>query len=300
MTWAGAVIGLGGAQFGLDYGITNRRGRVARSELETILTVATKRGIAFIDTAPAYGNSEAAIGRAARATPFRIITKTPKLAAAQTAADAALMVDRALRTSLNRLRVRAVDGLLVHDSGDLLGRHGDAIWAALEAAKANGLTRRIGVSVYDGAATDLALARYPLDIVQLPYNVLDDRLDRGGQLDRLARAKVAIHVRSIFLQGLLLAEPDDIADRFGPLRDAVAEFHAWTAQNNLTPQEAAFAGVLGRPEIELCIVGVTSLAELEQIITVADRAATLQTASKFSREVPVPDRYLDPSRWSDL
>ena len=300
MTVLGAQIGLGGAQFGLDYGVTNRSGRVSRTELEAILTTADARGVTFIDTAPGYGKSEAAIGCAAGASDFRIVTKTPKLAAAETAADAVRMVRQALRASLERLQVPAVDGLLVHDADDLLGRHGDAIWATLEAIRAEGLSRRIGVSVYGGAAIDLALARFPLEIVQLPYNVLDDRLEQGGQFERLAHAGVAIHARSIFLQGLLLAAPDQIPDRFGPLAEAVAELRSWAGAQGLSPLEAALTRPLRRAGIEACIVGVTSLAELENALGAASRVAALGADIEFSRIVPLAESHLDPSRWHEL
>lgn len=295
-----ALIGLGGAQFGLDYGITNRSGIIPHAELEAILAVAAARGVAFIDTAPTYGNSEAAIGCAAGASAFRIVTKTPKLAAAETAADAVRIVREALRASLERLRLPAVDGLLVHDAKDLLGPHGDAIWAALEALQGEGLTRRIGVSVYDGAAIDLAQARFPMDIVQLPYNALDDRLERGGQLERLACAGVAIHVRSLFLQGLLLSEPDRIPARLGPLADAVAEFRAWAAAHGLSPLEAALYKPLRRAGIESSILGVTSLTELEAVLGAANRVATREGDIEFSRKVPLAECHLDPSRWPEL
>lgn len=300
MTGAGAQIGLGGAQFGLDYGVTNRSGRVPRTELDGILTTAAARGVAFIDTAPGYGKSEAAIGCFAGARDFRIVTKTPKFAAAQTAADAAGMLRQALQASLERLRVPAVDGLLVHDADDLLGHHGDAIWATLEAVRAEGLARRIGVSVYDGAAIDLVLARFPPDIVQLPYNMLDDRLEQGGQFERLAHAGVAIHARSIFLQGLLLAAPDQIPLRFGPLAEAVAEFRSWAGVHGLSPLAAALTRPLRRAGIEACILGVTSLAELENALEAASRVAALGADIAFTRKVPLAESHLDPSRWHEL
>ena len=52
----------GTAQFGMNYGIANRSGRVVQDEVSSILNFAWKKGIKCLDTAEAYGTSELAIG----------------------------------------------------------------------------------------------------------------------------------------------------------------------------------------------------------------------------------------------
>ena len=54
---------LGSAQFGLNYGITNKKGKVSEQELVKILELAAESGITTIDTAPAYGSSEETLGK---------------------------------------------------------------------------------------------------------------------------------------------------------------------------------------------------------------------------------------------
>ena len=46
-------IGLGTAQFGLDYGITNSKGRVPEEEVGSILDAEEAAGINMLDTAAA-------------------------------------------------------------------------------------------------------------------------------------------------------------------------------------------------------------------------------------------------------
>ena len=55
-------LALGTAQFGLRYGITNAGGKVAPSLACTLLKQANEAGVAFIDTAQAYGNAEQVLG----------------------------------------------------------------------------------------------------------------------------------------------------------------------------------------------------------------------------------------------
>ena len=56
-------LALGTAQFGIEYGITNRRGKLREDEISKILSIADSRGVGGLDTAPAYGDSEALLGK---------------------------------------------------------------------------------------------------------------------------------------------------------------------------------------------------------------------------------------------
>ena len=55
---------LGTAQFGLSYGVTNTSGQVDEQEVRALLDEASSAGLSIIDTAQAYGDAEAVLGRA--------------------------------------------------------------------------------------------------------------------------------------------------------------------------------------------------------------------------------------------
>lgn len=295
-----ARLGLGGAQFGLDYGITNSEGRLTPGAIEAILAHADTAGIAFIDTAPAYGNSEQIIGASGHAQAFGLVTKTAKLDGITSSEAAKAQVRASLVRSMACLATDQFDSVLVHEADDLLGPGGPGVWAALEQAKAEGRTRRIGVSVYRGDQIDRLIDRYPLDIVQLPLNVLDRRLEEGGQLARLARAGVAIHARSLFLQGLILQSPDRIPARFGPLIQAVRDLAAWAETADMTVLQAALAYPLRHAHVECAIVGVSSLGELDAILSAAAAVAERQMPPAIVTSRELTENYLDPSQWADL
>lgn len=300
VTWPGSRIGLGTVQFGLDYGVTNRTGRPSSAEVAVIGATARAAGMDTLDTAHLYGDSEAVIGRTATLAGFRVVTKTPKFADAASAGSAADILRAGLATSLERLGRSSVDVLLLHDATDLLGPHGATLWDAMEQAKAAGMIGKIGVSVYNGGQIDAVLAAYPVELVQLPINPLDRRLDRGGQLDRLAAAGVEIHARSLFLQGLLLQHPDRIAPRFGVLRDAVAELRDWGIMRGLSQLEAVLAISLADPRIDRFILGVTSVDELRDIVSALESGQGTKLKIDFAGCTVLDPVHLDPSRWSEL
>lgn len=293
-----ARIGLGTVQFGLDYGITNAAGRVSEAEVTQIANLCRETNVNTIDTAHLYGCSEQVLGRTFGADGFRIITKTPKFGEARSAEEAVEGLRSAFRLSLRRLNVSRIHALLLHDPADLLGPLGAALWRAMEEVKEAGLVSRLGVSVYEGHEIDVGLERFPLEVVQLPFNALDRRLVNGGQMTRLAAAGVEIHARSVFLQGLLLKQPEAIPARFAPIRDAVFHMNASFRDAGLSQFEGVLALALQCREIDRFIVGVTSAAELLEVLAAAAKADSVPDL-RFEPP-PLDGCYLNPAEWHTL
>src|SRR5262245_2505224 len=151
-------IGLGTAQWGLDYGVTNTVGRPDMSGIGRMLQMATDAGIDTVDTAWAYGEAETLLGRAGAAERgFKIVTKTAIGSSGSIDIDA--MVAN-FRKSLANLRCRQVDVLLVHNGSSLLEADGDRLWRALQDLRASGEASELGVSVYTPAELSSLLDRF--------------------------------------------------------------------------------------------------------------------------------------------
>lgn len=284
-------LALGTAQFGLEYGVANRSGRVGRDEIMRILALAAEAGVDTLDTAIAYGESETALGEAGMEG-WNIVTKLP--AVPEGVGDLLSWVEEQVDASLRRLRVRSLHGLLLHQPEQLLARNGDRLIAALEAVKKSGRTRKIGVSIYDPQQLDELLARMNVDLVQAPLNILDRRLVESGWGERLNQAGVEVHARSAFLQGLLL-----MTERPGKFRrwDALwAEWDGWLRQTGLTPLEACLRYALSQRSLDKVIVGVDGVGQLQQILSVS--MGEMPPAPSWS--TPVSAELIDPSCWSNL
>jgi aryl-alcohol dehydrogenase-like predicted oxidoreductase len=285
-------IGLGTVQFGLDYGISNSKGQTSPQESALVLDHAAASGVRLLDTAPAYGDSELTIGRL-HAGRFRIVTKTVTRGTGSFSAADVQSVERTFQDSLSRLRADRVYGLLVHDVRDLLGDGSDLLYACLSQLKRRGLVEKIGVSTYTPAEVDSILARFSVDLIQVPLNVLDQRLLRGGQIRRLKQAGVEVHVRSAFLQGLLLMNPNDLQPHFDGVRDHLRSYHAAVQQSGRSPLQASLGFVLGIPEIDAVVCGVNDVAQFEQIVA---KAVSLET-DWFERFAIDDESVLNPALW---
>lgn len=289
-------LGLGTAQFGMKYGVTNSKGQVPFEEVGRILAIAAESGIQVLDTAPAYGSSEDVLGRALpRGHNFRIVTKTPHFRdAAISGQQAGRLVEESLDQSLARLRQPFIYGLLVHRPENLGDPFADALFETLLGLKSSGKVQKIGVSVYDAGQVDGILNKYAIDLIQIPLNVFDQRLLRSGHLKKLKQRGIEIHVRSVFLQGLLLTASEQLPHYFSPMRDHLQQYHDAIRSCHLSPLQAALAFVRNLEEVDAVLCGVTSTAQMREIL---DSMAAQVAAGIFSDFAIDDEAMLNPKQW---
>jgi aryl-alcohol dehydrogenase-like predicted oxidoreductase len=290
-----ARLGLGTAQFGSLYGISNREGQPDEREVAAILEGAIAAGIDLLDTASVYGEAEVTVGRLLGGRPMRIISKVPAVQAGTIEArDGEAWLDAA-EQSLERLCIDRLDALLVHRAADFAKPGWQHLRDALVTAKERGLTLRIGASIYNNEQFDLIDSRLDMKVVQLPLNGLDRRAIQSGLLARLAGGGVEIHARSVFLQGLLLMAPEDLPAYFRPARREISELQQRWEANGLSALAGCLAFAAQRPEVDRIIVGVNRRRELDEIVAAFQQAG--RNAVDFGPAPNLPATYLDPSQW---
>ncbi|MBJ6142520.1 aldo/keto reductase [Siccationidurans sp. BT559] len=255
-------LALGTAQFGLAYGLNNQAGQPSTGAVAEVLAAAQAAGLTLLDTAATYGNSEARLGElAGQNSAFELITKLPAGPPAQVAQQ--------LAESLGRLRREKLYGVLFHAFKPL--QEQPAAWQALQAARAAGQVARIGVSLYHPHEAEWLLAEgYDLDLVQVPYNVLDQRF--AAVLPRLAAQGVEVHVRSAFLQGLLLREPTALPDFFLPLAHKLTQLRALAAEADVPLPALLLLFAAYAPGVARAVVGVDSVENLHENLVAAQYA----------------------------
>ena len=206
-----SALSLGTAQFGLPYGVANQRGQISLDDARAILRCAESAGIDTLDTAIAYGDSEDRLGEIGVAS-WQVISKLPGIP--EDCTDVATWVSHAVEASLCRLGISQLRVLLLHCPAQLLSEQGEVLYAALAQQKRNGLVKKIGVSIYEPDELNALCLNFDFDVVQAPFNIFDRRMIDSGWLVRLSQRGIEVHVRSVFLQGLLLQQPVDRPIKF--------------------------------------------------------------------------------------
>lgn len=276
-------LALGTVQFGLDYGISNHDGQVCDEELDAIIALARHAGIDTLDAAQAYGNAEQRLGQR-DITGFTIIDK---LAPGLPLSD----VKAAVNNSLYLLGRKRLDGLLLHRSQDA----SPAMFELLTDLQQQGSIGKLGISVYSPEELDAwSAAGYPLELVQLPANLLDQRFLRTGWLDKLVDMGCEIHVRSLFLQGLLLMQPAQRPDYFQCFATALERFDHW--HPSMAPLGRALSIMTALPQVSRFVVGVCHPQELAAIVA-ASQALHECNEADIAHLASMEQELINPGLW---
>jgi len=287
-------IGLGTAQWGMQYGVSNKQGQTHPEEVNRILKVAQSAGISLLDTASLYGNAEQALGKS-NLSSFRVITKTPKFGKDLVSKVGVECIVRTFNTSLQKLGLKSVYGLLIHDADDIFAPNGSQLIDALEQLKSQGFVSKIGISVYSSSQIKKAFDYFKPDIIQVPINVLDQRLIQDGTISRLSGLGIEVHARSAFLQGLLLMSiNDDMPKYFEPWMPLLSKWHRFCSDKLILPLQAALGFVCGLKDVSYALVGVQNQYQLKEIL---DDSIALYSAD-FEQFASDDLKLLDPSVWS--
>jgi len=281
MNSATLKLGIGCALFGARFAPAAGQMGVAAPEAFATIALAAEAGVDLVDTAAQWGDSESVLGQVLPShPPFSIITKTAPITGGVEA------VERRARTSLDRLGKSQARALLVHDAAELLGPDGPALWTRLRRLKDAGLFEAIGFSAC--ACDDpLGLARrFQPDIVQVPLNLLDQRLIANGALAELAAMGVEVHLRSIFLQGLMFLPGHELPLESRGLAPGLSRLRRLVAEAGADPLRIALGFALSRPEAARVIVGVSSPQELRAILAAAEGVVPALDWTAFRADVP--------------
>lgn len=285
-------LGLGTVQWGLPYGIANQDGITSPDTVTALINEARHYGIKVLDTASLYGKSEAVLG-ANSLEGFKVVTKTPRFSTSYISDLEVNQLNVTFQQSLDLLSCKKIYGLMAHHADNLLAPGGDQILAAMTRLKEKGVVEKIGVSVYDGRQVDALLKKFKPDLIQLPLNVLDQRMLLSGHLERLKNAGVEIHVRSVFLQGLLLMPLSNIPVFFEPIRHLLNRWHTAANTQGLTTNQAALAFVRNIPYVDTVLVGLDNLEQFRSCISDFTMDINFD-ATGLACDNPV---FVNPSLW---
>lgn len=279
---------LGTAQLGLDYGISNKSGKPSTGKAHNLLNFALNNRVTMLDTAAAYGNSEHVIGASGLSGKFQIISKLPKLDPNESPLNT--VVETNATKSLDNLKIDSFYAYLLHSVDDLI-TYENQLWEQLEILKSGNKTFKIGYSVYSTEQLEQVYENFKPDIIQIPMNILDREFEITGWLKRLKQDDVEVHVRSVFLQGLLLISKEEQIERFPKHKNIWDEWHKYLRENKITALEACLSFISNNNSMDETVLGVNSETELKEILNI--KTAPCPTFEINSRD----KELINPSNW---
>lgn len=261
--------------------------------MKKILDLASDFNINVIDTARSYGESENAIGSIKKRN-FNLITKLPRIP--KNIQDIEEWINLSVYRSLKNLNCNQIYGLLLHYPNQLLEENGSKIYESLIKLKKNRIVNKIGISIYEPNQLDKILQQFYFDIVQSPLNIFDRRIINSGWLTKLKDRNIKLHIRSIFLQGLLIMNKSDRDLKFTKWKDLWSSWDEWILKNNISPVSACLNFALQTEYVDKVIIGFENQQQLKEIIgSITNKTINVPDWSHL-----VDDKLLNPSLWNKL
>lgn len=282
-------LALGTVQFGVDYGISNHQGKTSLDEVKRILKYARNHNLELLDTAAAYGDSERVLGKCG-INNFEIVSKLPPFPTSTTSLEVKELAEYSLKHTLEHLKLEQIYGYLLHSADDIVRLPFLYDW--LQSKKEQGKIKKIGVSVYNPIQTKNIIDKFDIDLIQIPLNLFDQRFISSGTLNKLKEKGIEVHVRSVFLQGLLLMK--ERPDYFHNISYLFDKLEAVSTKFNLNKAAIALNFVAQLPQIDKVIVGINELAHLKQLISLINTQLPDYPWHEFRCD---DEQYINPSLW---
>jgi aryl-alcohol dehydrogenase-like predicted oxidoreductase len=280
---------IGSAQLGMNYGLFNNR-KINHKEFKKIEKLVLKSKINFIDTAINYGDSENIIG-SSKLKNLHIITKI-KLPSKKNI-QVRNWALKEISKSLYKLKIKKIYGVLIHDYKDLLGKYGKDYLLSLQELKKKKIIKKIGISIYESHEIKKIWKFWKPDLIQVPFNPLDNRILDSGWVDVFRKFKVKIFARSVFLQGLLINEDNSFIVNKNYLI-LLNKFKNWCYKNNISLLQACIHFVKQFKKIDYLVVGFNNYSQLKEIIDVFKKKQII-IPKKFSTN---KKNLIDPRKWN--
>jgi aryl-alcohol dehydrogenase-like predicted oxidoreductase len=281
---------LGTATFGTGYGIANSNNALNELEVFQILQEAKHLGIALLDTAPAYGKAEEMIGRFHnQANTFGVISKISEVYD-----FSSVKIVTELKKSASKLRISKFSAILFHKPEMLANYPKQLVNETIEKILSTGLVDALGVSVYDEEDIRFISENFPkVTLFQVPENIMDRRLLDSTLVKRLANQGVKFHIRSVFLQGLLMMKSESVSTGLYAAKFGLSELEEYSKSRGLNVLDACLSYASKIEWASGVVVGVNSKSHLQEIVNCQKSDIDLNKLPN-----PFVKSILDPRGWA--
>ncbi len=293
---------LGTVQFGMDYGIKGQR-KPALNDCISMLDYATQNGIDAIDTANAYGEAEDVLGTffskktISRDKLFLTAKVKPNILDEVRPDKYYKKIKENFELSCKRMGVDYIDGYMFHSSRYIFNAE---MLEALKRLKKEGFIRKYGVSVYYPDEAKEGLLSAKLDIMQFPYSVFDQRMEREGvfKIAKTEHCNTEIHTRSAFIQGLITMDSEDAPDYLTDAKPILREVNSLCSEYDISPVHLAIQYVKKTEAISRLVFGVDNMEQLKQDISYFYNDLSANVIDNISVKFnEIPAEIMMPSLW---
>ena len=288
-------IAFGGVEIGIPYGIgvNSAKDMISGRNSIKLLHAALDAGINFFDTARMYGKSESIIGKAFKNKRKEVILSTKckhfldekgNLPAKD---DLKSIIEASFKESLEALQTDFIDVFMLHQCNYKILEN-EVIKDIFLDLKRTGKIRATGISTYSSEETAVAIKMGGWDVIQLPFNLMDQR--QSVNFSKAFEKGTAIIIRSVLMKGLLSDRGKNLHPALKSVESHISNYDELKHLTSYSLPELAIKFALSFPEVSSTLVGIDRIEYLQSCLKSADGIYldnnVLQKAKKLSYPEP--------------
>lgn len=294
MKWNNKIC-IGTPQFSGLYGLTNKNKKKFKlKDIKNFFKLLKKNQINFIDTALAYEKAEKNIILSkADLSDFNITTKIPRPYKLSNYEE---IIIKKISQSQKNYKIKKFYSVLLHDCKNLQKNEIKKILNVFNLLKKKNLTKNVGFSIYDQKEYKKIIKFFNPDILQVPANIFDRTFLTKKFLSEIEKKKIKLHVRSIFLQGILLSKMKFIDQKFTKWKKIFYDLEIFCRYNNISKIDLATNFILNYPSIEKIVVGFNNKNEFLQFLKI--KKVDIKIPNFINKKEKSINKLIKPYNWS--
>jgi Predicted oxidoreductases (related to aryl-alcohol dehydrogenases) len=293
---------LGTVQLGLQYGIANKSGKPTLEKSFEILKTAEDGGVNSFDTASQYGDSENVLGNYFKKIGTEAKTITTKFKVEADEKTDKKEIEKQIRgfaeQSLARLGISKIPVYMLHRADDMW-KYGDVVPETLKKLKNEGIIGKAGVSCYKTEEIAMAVENDVYEAVQIPMNILDNRLIKSGSIDRLKKKGFIVFVRSVFLQGLFFMKQEELPSNLSGVWKHLLNLRGMAEREGMSVEQLALSYIRDLDGISSLVIGVETPEQVRANVKLMNGPAVSEKTREEAYRLfdGIEEKILNPVLW---
>ena len=197
-----------------------------------------------------------------------------------------------LNEDLHKFNQKKFYAVLIHNTNILKTKNGKNLYKFLLQLKKEKLITKVGFSIYDGVELKNFYKKYKPEIIQLPINLFNQKFLENGWLKKIKKDQVEVHVRSIFLQGIILSSKNKVLknNRF---KNHFLFFKNWLKKNKINAFDASLNFISQIKYLDKIVIGVNNFKQFKKILNFKTKKRNFNYGILKSNN----QKLINPTKW---
>ena len=169
----------------------------------------------------------------------------------------------------------------------------------LQEIRERGLVDIVGISSYGPEDVDIVLDHDIFGAVQIPINILVQRLMKSDKLRHLQEQDKIVFARSVFLQGLFFMDRNEIPEKLQDAKPYLKRLDEIARSAGLTVPQLSFSYVKNIPAVTSIVFGAVTREQVNQNVELMKTPELNKSVTESIREAfsAVPEHIITPGLW---